>query len=41
MQAKYEVSNFSSSKVIVKVKTDNKWNDKQRGQKQYTPDDST
>ena len=40
MHAKYEVSISYGSKVIVKVKVDNRQTNKQTGQKQYTPDHS-
>ena len=48
MHAKYEVSTSNGSKVIAKVKVDNrqtnkqtdKQTDKQTGQKQYAPDHS-
>ena len=44
MHAKYEVSISNGSKVIAKVKVDNRQTDKQtdrqRGQKQYAPDHS-
>ena len=38
MHVKYEVFISYSSKVIAKVKVDNKQTDKQTGQKQYAPD---
>ena len=44
MHAKYEVSTLNDSKVIAKVKVDNRQTDRQtnrqRGQKQYAPDHS-
>ena len=38
MHAKYEVSITHGSKVIVKVKVDNRQTDKQTGQKKHAPD---
>ena len=40
MHAKYEVSTSNGSKVIAKVKVDNRQTNKQNGQKQYAPDHS-
>ena len=40
MHAKYEVSISYGSKVIAKVKVDNRQTDRQTGQKQYAPDHS-
>ena len=40
MHAKYEVSISYGSKVIAKVKVDNRQTDKQTIQKQYAPDHS-
>ena len=40
MHAKYEVSTSNGSKVIAKVKVDNRQTNRQTGQKQYAPDHS-
>ena len=37
MHAKYEVSTSNGSKIIAKVKVNNRQTDKQTGQKQYAP----